>query len=121
MIDTTHYKKLLTEEHETLKQELNTLGRHFQENPDAWEAVSPGVEPEAEKGDVAMNLEEYAMREALVLELQTRYKEVSDALERINLGTYGMCATSKDPHPIEKERLDADPAACVCIAHTRRG
>ncbi|HEC93983.1 MAG TPA: hypothetical protein ENI56_01245 [Candidatus Kaiserbacteria bacterium] len=117
--DITHYKKLLGEERTALEQKLNALGRRMLRNPDEWEATSPEVEHESERGDVAMNIERYNEREALTLELQTRYKEVADALERIHKNTYGLCTAFGKPHPIEKKRLDADPAGRTCIAHMR--
>ncbi len=120
MIDTSSYKKLLTNEHNTLKHELDILGTHVQENPDEWEATLPQSQSESERGDIAMKIEGYDEREALILELQTRYKEVVDALERIVENTYGLCNISSEQHSIEKERLDADPAARTCITHTRK-
>ncbi len=120
MLHTTHYKKLLVKEISVLERELNHLGVHALEKPAEWDASLPTTEHESEEGDVAMKIEEYAERVALVLELQTRHKEVFDALERIKHGTYGMCVVGKKSHPIEKERLDADVAAKACIAHMKK-
>ena len=36
--------------------------------------------------------------------------------KKIEDGSYGTCETGND-HPIEKERLDANPAARTCKAH----
>lgn len=119
MVDIAHYKKLLDEECVALEQELNALGRRIQGNLDEWEATSPDVEHQSEMGDVAMNIEEYSEREAITLELQTRHKEVADALGRIRENAYGVCTVFGKPHPIEKKRLDADPAGRTCIAHMR--
>lgn len=41
--------------------------------------------------------------------------EVDGALERMRLGTYGICETCHDP--IERERLIADPLICFCLDH----
>lgn len=120
MINTTIYKKRLTDEQKTLKQKLDSLGVHTQEDSTKWNASLPPTDYESEEGDVAMKIEEYTEREALTLELQARYKEVVDALERIRLNTYGKCTVSEKPHPIEKERLDADPSARTCVEHMQQ-
>jgi DnaK suppressor protein len=43
--------------------------------------------------------------------------EIDDALERIENGTYGLCADCGGP--IGEERLLAVPYATLCIAHKR--
>lgn len=47
--------------------------------------------------------------------LQRLLHEVDAALERIALGTYGICETCHDP--IEAERLLADPLTRFCLDH----
>lgn len=42
-------------------------------------------------------------------------KEVDQALERMDSGTYGLCETCHDP--IEPERLMADPLVRLCLPH----
>lgn len=56
--------------------------------------------------------------EALLLEREARLlREIDDALERIEQGTYGFClATGK---PITKARLRAIPWAKYCTEHAR--
>ena len=45
-------------------------------------------------------------------------REIDDALERIEQGTYGICeATGK---PIAKARLEATPWARYCVEHARK-
>jgi phosphoserine phosphatase RsbU/P len=46
-------------------------------------------------------------------ELEQLIEEVDAALERMNMGTYGLCEVCHDP--IEPERLLADPLTRVCI------
>ncbi len=41
--------------------------------------------------------------------------EVDAALERMRLGTYGLCETCHDP--VERDRLIADPLICFCLDH----
>jgi sigma-B regulation protein RsbU (phosphoserine phosphatase) len=47
--------------------------------------------------------------------LQRLLREVDAALERVALGTYGICETCHDP--IEAERLIADPLTRFCLDH----
>jgi sigma-B regulation protein RsbU (phosphoserine phosphatase) len=42
-------------------------------------------------------------------------QEVDSALQRMDKGTYGLCATCHDP--IETDRLMADPLVCFCVDH----
>ncbi|MGE0130602.1 MAG: SpoIIE family protein phosphatase [Blastocatellales bacterium] len=42
-------------------------------------------------------------------------REVDDALDRLNNGTYGLCEVCHDP--VETERLLADPLARFCLDH----
>ena len=52
--------------------------------------------------------------EATVNDLKThRLSSIDEALRSIEDGTYGTCAKCGDP--IESRRLDADPAATLCI------
>jgi sigma-B regulation protein RsbU (phosphoserine phosphatase) len=48
-------------------------------------------------------------------ELTRLLVEVDDALNRMDLGTYGICEVCHDP--VESERLIADPLTRVCIDH----
>jgi phosphoserine phosphatase RsbU/P len=49
------------------------------------------------------------------LHLRRLMAEVDAALERMAMGTYGLCETCHDP--IETERLLADPLICTCLDH----
>ncbi|HWQ52840.1 MAG TPA: SpoIIE family protein phosphatase [Bryobacteraceae bacterium] len=63
-------------------------------------------------------LERRSRLEAVRLESEqaTRLlQEIDAALERMEVGTYGLCAVCNDP--IEKERLAVDPLARVCLDH----
>lgn len=63
-------------------------------------------------------LERRSRLEAVRLESEqaTRLlREIDAALERMEVGTYGRCATCNDP--IETDRLAADPLARFCLDH----
>jgi RNA polymerase-binding transcription factor DksA len=69
----------------------------------------------ASESEVADKVEDTANNVALVEELEARYKEVLNALEKFEKGTYGVCEHSGEAIPAE--RLEANPAARTCIAH----
>ncbi len=84
-----------------------------------WEAV-----PETEDiGDADDNVEADAVedwdaRRGIVAQLETRYRNIRRALEKIATGTYGVCEISGEP--IEPARLDANPAARTNITNRDR-
>ena len=63
--------------------------------------------------DVAQEMTTLDQRQALVSALERRRKEVKDAMEKINAGTYGKC--EKCSTEIKKERLVAVPIAVLCM------
>jgi len=115
-IDIAYFEKKLKEEEARLQAELATLGRKNPDNPADWEAV--GGEEEGnltDPADLADNIGEYENKTAVLKQLETELSEVGSALARIAAGTYGVC--EKSGHDIEKERLEANPAARTCIQH----
>jgi RNA polymerase-binding transcription factor DksA len=60
-------------------------------------------------------VEEYGNNTAILKQLETQLLDVSDALTRIEEGTYGVCEVCGEQ--IEEGRLNANPAARTCVAH----
>lgn len=125
--DIAHFKALLQKEEARLLAELNESGRINPTNPNDWEGTYSNLKPEvgadeitAEADDIDQGdlLEEYEERNATETVLEGRHNEVNDALRRIEEGTYGIC-TIDGNHPIERERLEANPAAKTCTAHLK--
>ncbi len=118
-IDTTllaSLTEMLETEKTTLRQELTHIGK---ENPITgdWYAV-PEVtdgDADADYSDQADYVEEFESRSAQLGELEIRLRDVTDALEKINNNTYGVC--EKSGEPIEIDRLKANPAARTSKAH----
>ena len=54
---------------------------------------------------------------AIQMELQRELAQVNHALERVEAGQYGLCEACNEPIPVE--RLEARPAATLCIVHQR--
>lgn len=116
-INTQKFKEKLETEIITLKEEMQKIARI---NPDSekedWEAKggNEGV-GQADPNERADAQEEYELNNTLLKDLEVRYNNVKEALERIENGTYGVCTV--DGEPIELERLEANPAATTCKAH----
>jgi RNA polymerase-binding transcription factor DksA len=115
MKDTAAYQGKLTEEKTKLEGELASIGRRNPSNPADWEAVPQSTGQEADPNDAADQIEGYVENTALLNDLELRYNEVLVALARIEAGSYGVCVVGGED--IEKERLDADPAANTCKIH----
>ena len=69
----------------------------------------------ADPNEVADVTEEWDNNRAVVGELETRYRNLKRALAKFDNGTYGICEISGEP--IEKERLEVNPAARTNIAN----
>lgn len=120
-IDINYFRKKLEEEKEKIEEELGSIGLRNPKNSSDWQAVYPEKEQEekieADPLDVADNIEDYQERFALTDVLEKRLNNVKSALVVLEKGTYGICKIGGKDHPIEHERLDANPAATTCINH----
>lgn len=104
----------LDAEHADLEEQLAEHGR---KSGGDWQGTPKGFDAgEADASDTADRMEELATNVPLVEELESRLKDVKDALERMDKGTYGMC--EKDGTEIPLDRLEANPAARTCVAHS---
>jgi len=115
-MDTKYYKKKIEEELKTVEKELKTVGRRKPENLADWEATPAKMNVDsADQNEVADSIEEFEDHAAILKQLEIRYNELKDALKRMGSGTYGICGVCKTE--IEKERLEANPAATTCKKH----
>lgn len=116
MTDTTKFKGLLSEEKARLEAELRDVGHKNPEVEGDWEPSAPDLNsPAADPNDVADSITAFETNAAIEVELEARLLEVETALNRIEIGTYGVCRICKNP--IEEKRLEVNPAAATCIAH----
>lgn len=117
-MDTAHFKEKLEAELKALEGQLNELGFKNTETGE-WEATGDTLDvttPMADSNEAADQLEEYEERREQIDVLQARHSEIKHALEKIERGTYGLCEED-GKHPIEMERLEANPAARTCTKH----
>lgn len=114
-IDTNHFKQLLEEEKARLTSELQSVGRINPDNPKDWEPVPTEKGRHADPNEAADDVEAYGENTAITNDLEIRYNNVARALKKIEEGTYGICEIGD--HEIEKDRLEANPAARTCKEH----
>ena len=106
----------LEKERDTIEEELAGHGRMLNDAGD-WQGSSVGFEgEEADPNDAADQIEELVTNVPLVAELEERHVDITDALEKMSDGIYGICEMGNEP--ISLDRLRANPAARTCIAHS---
>jgi RNA polymerase-binding transcription factor DksA len=104
----------LEAERATLQTDLSEHGA--KESDGVWAPSSSGLSgEEADASDAADQIEELVTNVPLEHDLASRMHDVSDALQKIADGTYGICEVSGEEIPFD--RLIADPAARTCIDH----
>jgi RNA polymerase-binding transcription factor DksA len=113
-----YYKDLLMKEIDQMTEELSKLGIKNPEDGD-WGAIL-GKMDEGDNADPNMKAdrdEEFLERANVLGEIETRYRELQNALHKINHEPekYGICEESGQP--IEDDRLEANPSARTCKAH----
>lgn len=109
-------REALEVEKENLEEELAAHGR-VQSETGNWEGTTNEAfdAPEADPIDAADQIEELATNIPLVEELEERHTDVSEALDKMTEGLYGICEVSGEPIPVE--RLKANPAARTTLEH----
>jgi DnaK suppressor protein len=111
----SHFKDILLKEQDSLMEAMQTIGQLGQIGTGHWEThTDPSENKELEPDALADKYEEEATNEGVLETLEERLKEVTEALERIEKGTYGIC--EKTGNKIEIERLEANPAAKTCLS-----
>ena len=113
-------EKMLISERERVEKELSSLGIKDPASPGGWETSGGEIDHSATESDeLADRQEEFEERDEELNALKLRYTDVTDALKKIEDGTYGTCEVRGEA--IEEERLMANPAARTCIAHLKGG
>lgn len=97
-----HQKRRLRRERGQLVEEI----AHLQQ------AIRTEIEAGTDEGDVGVFDQETNF--SLLTTLERRLQELNQALQAIELGTYGIC--TRCGNPIEPSRLEAKPEAQYCVA-----
>jgi len=115
-LDFDYFKDKLEKEMVLLIEELKSVGRINPDNPSDWEAKPEEMSTDsADPNEVADAYEAYGENAGVLNKLELRFNSVRKALKRVEDGTYGICKVGGEP--IEKDRLEANPAASTCKAH----
>jgi RNA polymerase-binding transcription factor DksA len=101
---TTDYAALLRTEQAGLRAELTELG---------YAGDGSGLNYDSNFADSSQVTAERGEAERLATELRESLDEVEAALKRLDDGTYGLCEVCGKP--IGADRLEAMPAARLCI------
>ena len=107
--------RLATENTQTL-QRLADLRRDFDAMVAASRDTNADDEHDPEGATIAF---ERSQVEALVRQAQHHLEEIDAAIKRLDAGTYGTCELCGDA--IGQQRLEARPAARICIACAASG
>jgi len=100
------FQKALELERERLTSEINRLSEQ--------DVVSGNLGHSNHMADDATEAFEQATGVAVRRHLADKRLQVSDALERVKRGTYGVCQSCGQP--IGAERLEVLPHASLCVA-----
>lgn len=110
-----HFKDLLLKEQDRLIEAMQTMGHLSGIVPGDWEVhKEEGGAVETEPNMLASQYEEESTNESVLETLEERLKEVTDALSKMDQGTFGKC--EKCGRQIEEHKLEANPAAKTCMA-----
>ena len=105
---TVEFRALLNQERDQLVSKLAEIG-FGQEGGLSYDTnFADSSQVNAERGEA----------EALAAPLKEALKDVDDALERLDAGTYGLCLRCSAP--IGSDRLEAMPATRYCITCASR-
>ena len=91
------------------------LAAHGKKVGGDWQGTPAGFEAETDSDpeDVADRMEELTTNVPLVEELESRLKDVKDAIKKMGKKQYGIC--EKTGQEIPFDRLEANPAARTII------
>lgn len=117
--DLKYFEEKLLEELDKVKKELLTVGRINPDNPEDWEPTAADFNiPEADKNEVADEIEEYEERSAILKELEIKFNDIKRALKKIKEGQYGI--DEVDGEEIPRERLEANPEARTKVENSHK-
>lgn len=124
--DLAYFKGKLEAEKEEILKELGGIATQIDgSDSENWQGKEPELNiQEADDNEVADELEEFANNTEITEEIETRLREVNAALELIaECEDGGECKYGIDKfdgEPIERDRLEANPAAQTRIANKDR-
>lgn len=103
-------KEKLVLEKNRIKEELGRIAKPIK-NTDDYSTNFTNIGDDEDEN--ASEVEEYTDNLALETAFEKQLKEIDEALEKMELGTYGKCENCKTDIPLD--RLMAYPAAKTCL------
>ena len=117
-VDTRHFRDILTEERQRVVDAISYL---HEETPGSLEDETEEMVGSSDNhlGETATATLDREIDYSLEENSEQVLKAIDGALQRIEQGTFGICATCGQP--ISEERLEAIPYATQCIDCRRKG
>jgi len=116
--DIEYFKNRLEKEKALVEGEIKTVGSSDPNNPKDFSATSNDMDIDrADENELADKMEELGDNKGILDSLEKQLKDINNALGKINKDTYGICEISGEL--IERERLEANPAARTCMKHVK--
>ncbi|MBL7044979.1 MAG: TraR/DksA C4-type zinc finger protein [Parcubacteria group bacterium] len=115
-IDIKYFKEKLETELKVLTEELEKIARINPSNPNDWEPIPQNLDiQEADKNESSDRRAAFDQNIALVKDLELRFNNLKEALQKIEDGKYGICEDTGEQIPVA--RLEANPSAKTCAEH----
>jgi DnaK suppressor protein len=111
--DLTALQEHLLEHKKRLQTQINTLRRA--EDGGGTPGDNPSLELRGDQGDASVEIEAWDIAHQEELDLEDQLAEVTHALDKFALGTYGRCGECGEP--IELALLRAFPEARFDVVH----
>lgn len=105
-------KVKLEKERDTFEEMLREFAKESDSNPGDWNTRFPNFKAEGILDEEADEVEEYSSLLPIERTLETKLKNINDALKKINEGSYGKCEICGEI--ISEERLNVIPEAKTC-------
>lgn len=105
-------KEKLEKQKDVLQKELESFAKEDPKIKNNWDTKYPNRE-DGDKDEEADEVQEYDNKLSLEYSLESKLKDVNNALEKIENGKYGMCENCGKK--IDEERLLACPEAKTCL------
>ncbi len=118
-MNTDEIKQKLTEEKALLERELSDVAVADSENPGGYVGKEPDMNDEnpADVLEEGHEQEVFSRNQAITNDLEMRLVNINKALDALENHRYGVCNKGGEDHPIEEDRLEANPAATTCKDH----
>jgi len=105
-------KLMLTKEHDDLVQEMSKFAKKDPHSEDDFDTTFPSYGDKDDEN--AAEVADYVVNLSLEDKLEKSLHDVTQALKRLSVGSYGICKYCSKP--IEEKRLLARPQSSACLA-----